>query len=443
MKIHKEVAGVNAPAPLGARRNACTLVPVRADIAGQVAVLDPQHESAHALALASQIDQAAASRNTERAREAALAYWRAWYAARYRENLAISPTGLPVPVITQFLVDHALVASRGPGGTGPGCESAPPADRAAPKLGMGAALARQLVKAGVKKDLRPPKLSTIELRLSMMSAEHRRLQAQGGAYAALYNPCLDPAVKLLLANLRRSYAHSEAPAALKRLGKLKKAPALTVDMLQQLLASCDDSPAGIRDRAILTFAFSSGGRRRSEVAHAGLEQLRPIASREGGALGAAATGYIYDLLHSKTNQTGEPDEDSGKPVMGAAAQALTAWLELLRQAGKDMGAGPIFRRIRRGGRSVGDEPLTPEAIFQMIKMRCRQAGLDAAISPHSLRAGFLTEVGRNPNVPFREGMQMSGHRDLRTAMGYVRAGELTKSAASRLLDPLPNSLAKD
>lgn len=415
------------------------LVPAPADAANQHAVLDPQRDSAHALALASQISKAAASRNTERARASALAYWRAWYAARYRQALEIPPTGLPVPVITQFLVDHALVDPRGRQAALTG---APAPSAAIPKLGMGAALARQLVKAGVKKDLAPPKLSTIELRLSMMSAEHRRLQAQGGVYAGLYNPCLDPAVKLLLANLRRSYAHAEAPTALKRLGKHKKAPALTVDMLEQLLATCDDSPAGLRDRAILTFAFASGGRRRSEVAQASLEQLRLVPGGAADAPGASPRGYIYELLHSKTNQAGEPDEDSGKPVMGVAALALTAWLELLRQAGKDLRAGPIFRRIRRGGRSVGDEPLTPEAIFQMVKARCGRAGLDTGISPHSLRAGFLTEVGRNPNVPFREAMQMSGHRDLRTAMGYVRAGELTRSAASRLLDPSPDGPAE-
>jgi len=285
----------------------------------------------------------------------------------------------------------------------------------------------------VKKEVGAPKLSTIELRLSVMSAEHRRLQAQGGVYAALYNPCLDPAVKQLRSNLRRSYAHAEAPAALKRLGKRKKAPALTVDMLQRLLATCDESLTGLRDRSLLAFAFASGGRRRSEVASASLEQLRPVAGA-GSAPDAAPAGYIYELLHSKTNQAGEADEDSAKPVMGAAAQALTAWLQALRRAGKDTSSGPIFRRIRRGGRSIGDEPLSPEAIFQMLKKRCKEAGLDENISPHSLRAGFLTEVGRDPAIPFREGMRLSGHKDLRTAKGYTRPAEVERSPAAYLLD---------
>src|SRR5258708_6806480 len=47
-----------------------------------------------------------------------------------------------------------------------------------------------------------------------------------------------------------------------------KKDALTRDLLEQLLQTCDDSLRGRRDRALLLFAWSSGGRRRSEVAGA-------------------------------------------------------------------------------------------------------------------------------------------------------------------------------
>lgn len=39
--------------------------------------------------------------------------------------------------------------------------------------------------------------------------------------------------------------------------------ALTRDVLEMLLASCDDSLRGLRDQALLLFAWASGGRRRS------------------------------------------------------------------------------------------------------------------------------------------------------------------------------------
>jgi len=61
-----------------------------------------------------------------------------------------------------------------------------------------------------------------------------------------------------------------------------------------MLATCDDSLEGIRDRALLCFAFSSSGRRRSEVAAADMRDLRRIGDK----------GYIYRLEHSKTQQEG-------------------------------------------------------------------------------------------------------------------------------------------
>src|SRR4051794_15761049 len=65
--------------------------------------------------------------------------------------------------------------------------------------------------------------------------------------------------------VRRAYAaRGERPAS---------KTALTKDPLEGMLATCTDGLIGIRDRALLTFAFSSGGRRRSEVTAAVMENL--------------------------------------------------------------------------------------------------------------------------------------------------------------------------
>ena len=64
--------------------------------------------------------------------------------------------------------------------------------------------------------------------------------------------------------------------------------------LEAMLATCDDSLEGIRDRALLCFGFASGGRRRSEIAAADLRDLRRIGE----------AGYIYRLEHSKTQAVG-------------------------------------------------------------------------------------------------------------------------------------------
>ena len=54
-------------------------------------------------------------------------------------------------------------------------------------------------------------------------------------------------------------------------------------------STCDDSLRGLRDRALLLFAWSSGGRRRSEVVGATVENTRKVGE-----------DYLYLLSHSKT-----------------------------------------------------------------------------------------------------------------------------------------------
>ncbi|SDC43941.1 hypothetical protein SAMN05444679_10370 [Variovorax sp. CF079] len=82
----------------------------------------------------------------------------------------------------------------------------------------------------------------------------------------LANPCADPLVREFLARTRRAYAQRGA--------RPKRQRALTKDPLQLLLATCDESLRGKRDRALLLFAWATGGRRRSEAraawSHAGL-----------------------------------------------------------------------------------------------------------------------------------------------------------------------------
>lgn len=85
--------------------------------------------------------------------------------------------------------------------------------------------------------------------------------------------------------------------------------------LEALLATCDDPLEELRDRALLCFGFSSGGRRRGEIDTADLRDLCPHGRDE----------YICRLEHSKTQQSGPGASSTpDKPVLGAAARALRA-----------------------------------------------------------------------------------------------------------------------
>lgn len=320
------------------------------------------------------------SENTVRTYRTALRYWDAWFALRYGGDIALP---LPVPVVLQFIVDHAQRM----GDHGLTSELPRPVDQA-------------LVDGGYKAALGPPALATLVQRLSVLSKLHQLKDVA--------NPCRDPAVRELLAKTRRAYS--------KRGVRTNKKAALTKDPLAAMLATCDDSLRGVRDRALLLFAWSSGGRRRSEVTSAQIEDLNRV---QPGV-------FAFTLRRSKTNQAGHDCDDDVKPVVGLAAEALQRWLVRSRVSG-----GAIFRRVRSGG--VVGEPLTPSAVRRIVQARALQAGLRAEFSAHSLRSGFVTEAARQ-KVPIGETMAMTGHTSVATVMGYFRAAASINSRGARLLD---------
>lgn len=255
---------------------------------------------------------------------------------------------------------------------------------------MPAALDAALVAAGVKAVAGPWKRPTVEHRLSVLAGIHRGREQP--------NPCEAPAVRQVLKSARRAGAQrGETPT--------KKA-ALTREPLEAMLATCDDSLEGLRDRALLLFGFASGGRRRSEIAAAQLHQLQRV----------DATTYVFQMGASKTDQAGTRSSHAGaKPVVGRAAAALTAWL-----TAANLSEGAVFRRL--WGTRVGGG-LSPAAVGALIQRRARRAGLEAHITGHSLRAGFITEAGRR-QVPLAEVMALSGHRTLLADRYHVVAPDL-------------------
>ncbi|AOV00761.1 site-specific integrase [Delftia tsuruhatensis] len=320
------------------------------------------------------------SANTRNSYQSAMRYWSAWHALRFDRQMQLP---LDVACVLQFIIDHAQRQ------TGAGLASEMPAH-----------MDRALVEAGYKAREGPLSHNTLVHRMAVLSKAH---QVHG-----LANPCQDGAVRELMSRTRKAYARrGEGPA---------KKDALTRDLLEQLLQTCDDSLRGRRDRALLLFAWSSGGRRRSEVAGADMRHLRAVGPQE----------FIYTLAHSKTNQSGRDAPENHKPVTGRAAQALADWLRAAA-----IQEGPIFRRIRKGGH-VG-EPLSPAAVRDIVKQRCALAGVEGDFSAHSLRSGFVTEAGRQ-NVPLPDTMALTGHSSVNTVLGYFRADSALSNRAARLLD---------
>jgi len=318
--------------------------------------------------------------NTLASYRSALRYWSAWYAARYGQTLRLP---VAVPVVVQFIVDHAQRSTR-----------------AGLAMELPASVDEALVAAGYKGKRGALALNTLVHRLSVLSKAHQLAKAA--------NPCADPMVRELLAKTRRAYA--------KRGVTPRKQSALTKEPLQAVLATCDDTLKGLRDRALLLFAWSTGGRRRSEVVNASWEQLRRVQDGQ----------YLFTLGHSKTNQSGAQRPEDVKPLVGTAAQAMDAWLAASR-----ITSGALFRRVRKGG--LVAEPLSAAAVREIVKARCAQAGVEGEFSAHSLRSGFVTEAGKR-NMPLGDTMALTGHRSVPTVLGYFRAEGALSSPVARLMD---------
>ena len=323
----------------------------------------------------------AAAANTTRSYASALRYWAGWHVARYGIEL---PFPTPEATVLQFLVDHT--ARRTDDGH-LAWELPPEVDQT-------------LVAAGLKAKPGAWTLATVRHRVAVLSTAHRLKH--------LANPCEQPAVRTVLSRAGR--------ASVKRGERPRKKTAITLTELEAMLATCDDSLEGLRDRALLCFGFASGGRRRSEIAAADLRDLRRIGDQ----------GYVYRLEHSKTQQAGVTASSTpDKPVLDRAALAMEDWLEA-----SGIKEGAIFRRLWK--QRIGPA-LSPAAVGEIVQRRARLARLEGDFGGHSLRSGFVTEASRQ-GVALPAIMQLTEHRAVSSVIGYFQTGGATTNPAARLLE---------
>jgi len=201
--------------------------------------------------------------------------------------------------------------------------------------------------------------------------------------AGLPSPTDAEPVKALLAGARRT----------KGLAPRQVSPA-TIDVIEKLLATCDDSRRGHRDRALIALGFGAA-LRRSELARVRLEDIE-----------VTDKGLVLTLSKSKTDQEGRGQQVAvldGRRLK--IKQLLSNWLEA-----SGITTGLIF-------------PLTDRHIANIIKSRARAAGFDdQQFSGHSLRSGFLTSAAESGANLFRM-MDVSRHRSIDSVRGYVRKAQ--------------------
>ncbi len=255
--------------------------------------------------------------------------------------------------------------------------------------------------------------------LASMAATHgratlrRRLVAIGQRHK-LAGAAWVPAHPLIRATLRGMGRRHGVPA--------RQAAALGSAEVKQLVATCDAGLTGLRDRALLLLGLAAA-LRRSELVAVAREHLQ---FRSDGALRLL-------LPRAKGDPAGEGDWlglPRGKGRDTCPVRALEAWIKAV-----DCRYGPVFRRVDRWG-NLSDAALHPDAVRQILLRRAAQAGLRAPsgerLSPHGLRAGFVTEAyqagARDEHI-----MAHTRHRDLKTMRGYVRRARLVQDSPAGLL----------
>jgi len=196
----------------------------------------------------------------------------------------------------------------------------------------------------------------------------------------------------------------------------KRAQALAIEDLQKLVATCGTDLADLRDRALLLMGFA-GALRRSELCAIEVEHIT-WKSRSLELL----------LPRSKTDQEADGVRiglPAGQFVETCPLRALRAWL---KAAG--ITRGPVFRAVTRHGTPRAGA-LTGEAVRLIIVKRAKLAGIKATrlepVSPHGLRAGFVTTAYRN-NIPDEEIMGHTRHKNLTTMRTYVRRSKLSHAS---------------
>lgn len=179
------------------------------------------------------------------------------------------------------------------------------------------------------------------------------------------------------------------------------------DVLRDMLRSVTgEDLRAYRDRALLAIGMA-GAFRRSELVAITVARV----SDDG-------RGLLVRIPSSKTDQEGQghtvaiPDGRRLEPV-----QHYRAWL-----AKAGITEGPVFRKLTPQGR-LTDKAMSAQGVALVVKAAAVAAGYPPELfSGHSLRAGFLTEAGRQ-NANLFKMKEHSRHASLEMVAEYVRDHE--------------------
>ena len=315
--------------------------------------------------------------NTQRAWERDLAYIAAWKQLSFGSPLSWPETET---VALRFVLDHAQDLNM--------------------TAGEPRRIAQAMIDMGLRRALSCPAPATLDRRIASWRAFHRMKN--------LPSPFDAPLIRQARAKARRAASRER---------QRKSENPITREVLEAMLATCDHSHRGQRDRACLMLGWASGGRRRSEIVALNREDIDDREMAEKGLI----------RIRLLTTKTTGPDMAPRLPLKGRAAQAVMAWIALAGIA-----RGPLFRPV-----SLADRPLprrlSGAGLREIIRHRLELAGYPPDFaSAHGLRAGFLTQAALD-GAPLAAAMQLTLHRSADQAQRYYADVDIAENPATDLL----------
>jgi site-specific recombinase XerD len=169
--------------------------------------------------------------------------------------------------------------------------------------------------------------------------------------------------------------------------------ALDARAIERLLeTSADDAgPVALRDRALLEVLYGAG-LRASEAASL---RLRDI-----------------DTDQALLRVMGKGRKERKVPLGNPGIAGLRQWIKRGRPRIETPESGDRVFITARG------KPLSRDGVYRAVKRRVRLAGLDAHVSPHTLRHTFATHLVQN-GADLRAVQEMLGHASINTTQVYT------------------------
>jgi len=176
-----------------------------------------------------------------------------------------------------------------------------------------------------------------------------------------------------------------------------------------VLDTCDDTPQGIRDRAILTL-MAYCGLRTIEVQRANLDGLK-------------VNGRMVLWVQGK----GHREADEFVVIPRDQEPVMRRWLAERKKLGNNPALFVSLSKQNRG------ERLTTRAISLLVKEHYHQALIfDDTKTTHSLRHSAITSAIRNGATPLQV-QAMARHNSFNTTLGYIHEVSRLDSPAEDLI----------